>query len=163
MRFLILIAIISMAASATAQTIGIETLSTAANAVQLVKVDPDISPFQMKYWSIWLVLILVGGRFAWKKKFVLQNFYLLCKSYRAGTEYIPLHNPIEHEPTTGGFASGIQAYAKLTPKAKLPIGWIVFFVLILGTGVLLYPFVIDYFHTVAQNNLAATQAVPPAK
>lgn len=162
MKWLVLIALWSVALSTAAQT-GVITPIVVVATVEAIQTTPDISLFQAKYWSIWLVFILISGRLAWKKKIPLQNFYLLYKSYRAGTEYIPIQNPIEPEPTTGGFASGIQAYTKLTPKAKLPIAWIVFFVLIIGTGVLLYPFVIDYFHAVAQSNLASTQALPPAK
>jgi hypothetical protein len=159
-RLLTLITLFGMTLSALAQTVKTEAIVAAADAVQLVKADPNISLFQAKYWPIWMVIVLLGGRLAWKKKFVLQNFYLLYKSYRSGNEFIPLQDPLEPEPTTGGFASGMQAYAKLTPKAKLPVGWIVLFVLLIGAGFILYPLVIEYFHAVAQSNLNAQIAIP---
>jgi hypothetical protein len=159
-RLLTLITLFGMTLSALAQTVKTEAIVAAADAVQLVKADPNISLFQAKYWPIWMVIVLLGGRLAWKKKFVLQNFYLLYKSYRSGSEFIPLQNPVDEEPQTGGFASGMQAYAKLTPKAKLPVGWIVLFVLLIGAGFILYPLVIEYFHAVAQSNLNAQIAIP---
>lgn len=160
-RLLTLISLFGMSVSALAQAVTTQTIVTAAEAVQLVKADPNISLFQAKYWPIWMVFVLLGGRLAWKKKFVLQNFYLLYKSYRTGSEFVPLQNPVAEEPPTGGFASGMQAYAKLTPKAKLPVGWIVLFVLLIGAGFILYPLIIEYFHAVAQSNLNAQIAAQP--